>query len=109
MSRSNVLVVDDKPANLLALESTLSGLDANVEYAESAEGALRYLLTNEVALILLDVQMPGVSGFELAELVRQRENTQHTPIIFISALSTDQHYVFRGYSLGAVDYLTKPF
>lgn len=109
MSRSNVLVVDDKPANLLALESTLSGLDANVEYAESAEDALRYLLTNEVALILLDVQMPGVSGFELAELVRQRENTQHTPIIFISALSTDQHYVFRGYSLGAVDYLTKPF
>jgi len=109
MSRSNVLVVDDKPANLLALESTLSGLDAHLEYADSAEAALRYLLTNDVALILLDVQMPGVNGFELAELVRQRENSQHTPIIFISALNTDQHYVFKGYSLGAVDYITKPF
>lgn len=109
MSGSNVLVVDDRPENLLALESTLSGLDAHIEYAESAEQALRYLLTNEVALILLDVQMPGVNGFELAELIRQRENTQHTPIIFISAMSTDQKFVFKGYSLGAVDYLTKPF
>ena len=109
MLKPNVLVVDDRPANLLALESTLTGLDAHIEYAESAEEALRFLLTNEVALILLDVQMPGVNGFELAELVRQRENTQHTPIIFISAMSTEQHSVFKGYSLGAVDYLTKPF
>jgi len=109
MHRSNVLIVDDRPENLLALESTLSGLNANLEYAESAEQALRYLLINEVALILLDVQMPGVNGFELAGLIRQRENTQHTPIIFISAMSTDQQYVFTGYSLGAVDYLTKPF
>jgi signal transduction histidine kinase/DNA-binding response OmpR family regulator len=108
-SRSNVLVVDDRQDNLLALESTLSGLDAHIEYAASAQQALRYLLTNEVALILLDVQMPGVNGFELAELIRQRENTQHTPIIFISAMSTDEHYVFKGYSLGAIDYLTKPF
>lgn len=109
MSNSNVLVVDDRPENLLALESTLSGLDAHIQYAGSAQEALRYLLTNEVALILLDVQMPGVNGFELAELIRQRENTQHTPIIFISAMSTDQQYVFKGYSLGAVDYITKPF
>ena len=109
MSISNVLVVDDRPENLLAIESTLSGIDAHIEYAESAEQALRYLLTNEVALILLDVEMPGVNGFELAELIRQREHTQHTPIIFVSAMSTDQHYVFKGYSLGAVDYLTKPF
>lgn len=108
-SRSNVLVVDDRQDNLLALESTLSGLDAHIEYAASAQEALRYLLTNEVALILLDVQMPGVNGFELAELIRQRENTQHTPIIFISAMSTDEQYVFKGYSLGAIDYLTKPF
>ena len=109
MSSSNVLVVDDRPENLLAIESTLAGIDAHVEYAESAGQALRYLLTNEVALILLDVEMPGVNGFELAELIRQREHTQHTPIIFVSAMSTDQHYVFKGYSLGAVDYLTKPF
>ena len=109
MLRENVLIVDDRPENLLALESTLSGLGSHLEFVRSAEHALRYLLTNEVALILLDVQMPGVNGFELAELIRQRENTQHTPIIFISATSVDQHYVFKGYSLGAVDYLTKPF
>lgn len=109
MSRVNVLIVDDRPENLLALESTLSGMGPHLEFVRSAGEALRYLLTEEVALILLDVQMPGVSGFELAELIRQRENTQNTPIIFISATSTDRHYVFRGYSLGAVDYLTKPF
>lgn len=109
MYTSNVLVVDDRRENLLALESTLTGLGAHLEYVQSAEHALRYLLTNDVALILLDVQMPGINGFELAELIRQRETTQHTPIIFISAINTDQHYVFKGYSLGAVDYLTKPF
>lgn len=109
MSQVNVLVVDDRPENLLALESTLAGLGPHLESVRSAEHALRYLLTNEVALILLDVQMPEVNGFELAELIRQRDNTQNTPIIFISAVSTDEHYVFKGYSLGAVDYLTKPF
>ncbi|HVQ57177.1 MAG TPA: response regulator [Pyrinomonadaceae bacterium] len=109
MIQVNVLIVDDRPENLLAFESTLSGLGSHLEFVTSAEHALRYLLTNEVALILLDVQMPGVNGFELAELIRQREHTQHTPIIFISATSVDKHYVFKGYSLGAVDYLTKPF
>ena len=109
MSQVNVLVVDDRPENLLALEATFSGSGAHFEFVRSAEEALRYLLTEEVALILLDVQMPGVSGFELAELIRQREQTQNTPIIFISATSVDREYVFQGYSLGAVDYLTKPF
>jgi CheY-like chemotaxis protein len=109
MTQVNVLIVDDRPENLLALESTLSGLGSHLEFVRSAEHALRYLLTNEVALILLDVQMPGVNGFELAELIRQREHTQHTPIIFILATSVDQDYVFKGYSLGAVDYLTKPY
>src|SRR5688500_5019415 len=109
MLRENVLIVDDRPENLLAFESTLSGLGSHLEFVRSAEHALRYLLTNEVALILLDVQMPGVNGFELAELIRQREHTQHTPIIFISATSVDEQYVFKGYALGAVDYLTKPF
>lgn len=109
MTLTNVLIVDDRPENLLAFESTLSDLGSHLEFVTSAERALRYLLTHEVALILLDVQMPGVNGFELAELIRQREHTQHTPIIFISATSVDEHYVFKGYSFGAVDYLTKPF
>ena len=107
--RVNVLVVDDRPENLLALEATLADSGAHLESVRSAQEALRYLLTEEVALILLDVQMPGVSGFELAELIRQREQTQNTPIIFISATSVDREYVFKGYSLGAVDYLTKPY
>ena len=105
----NVLIVDDRPENLLALESTLSGTGPHLEFVDSAAEALRYLLTADVALILLDVQMPNVSGFELAELIRQREQTQTTPIIFISADSVDREYVFKGYSLGAVDYITKPF
>src|SRR4051794_25369387 len=108
MTQVNVLIVDDRPENLLAIESTLSGLGSHLEFVRSAEHALRYLLTNEVALILLDVQMPGLNGFELAELIREREQTQHTPIIFISATSVDDQYIFKGYSLGAVDYLTKP-
>ena len=109
MSQVNVLAVDDRAENLLALESALSELGQNLQFVTSADEALRYLLTNEVALILLDVQMPEVDGFELAELIRQRETTQHTPIIFISANSIEQQYVFKGYSLGAVDYITKPF
>ncbi|HSU26404.1 MAG TPA: response regulator, partial [Pyrinomonadaceae bacterium] len=106
--RANVLLVDDKPENLLALETVLADLGQNLVRANSAREALRFLLLEDVALILLDVQMPGVNGFELAELIRERPRTQHTPIIFISAVSTNEQYVFKGYSLGAVDYLTKP-
>ena len=105
----NVLIVDDKRENLVAMESTLAGLKLNPIFANSAREALRYLLTNDVALILLDVQMPGVNGFELAELIRQRESTQSTPIIFVSANNVDEQHIFKGYSLGAVDYITKPF
>lgn len=107
--RANVLLVDDKSENLLAMESILADLGQNLVRANSAREALRYLLVNDVALILLDVQMPMVNGFELAELIRERGRTQHTPIIFISATSKDEQYIFKGYSLGAVDYLTKPF
>ncbi len=107
--RANVLIVDDRADNLLALESCLADLGQNLLRASSAREALRYLLTEEVALILLDVQMPDVNGFELAELIREREQTQHTPIIFISATSKNDQFVFKGYSLGAVDYITKPF
>jgi signal transduction histidine kinase/DNA-binding response OmpR family regulator len=106
--KANVLLVDDKTENLLALESVLADLGQNLIRASSAREALRFLLLEDVALILLDVQMPGLSGFELAELIRERERTQHTPIIFVSATSVHEQFIFKGYSLGAVDYLTKP-
>src|SRR5215210_8935677 len=105
----NVLLVDDRPENLMVLETILADLNQNLVCATSARDALKFLLTQEVALILLDVQMPGLSGFEFAELIRERERTQHTPIIFVSATSVDDQFVFKGYALGAVDYLTKPF
>ncbi|HUS00048.1 MAG TPA: response regulator [Pyrinomonadaceae bacterium] len=105
----NVLLVDDRPDNLLVMETILEDLNQNLVCATSAREALKFLLMEDVALILLDVQMPGLSGFEFAELIRERERTQHTPIIFVSATSVDDQYVFKGYSLGAVDYLTKPF
>ncbi len=99
-----MLLVDDRPENLLAMETILADLGQNLVRANSAREALRYLLVNDVALILLDVQMPMVNGFELAELIRERERTQHTPIIFVSATSKEEQYIFKGYSLGAVDY-----
>lgn len=107
-TQANVLLVDDKPENLLALEAVLGDLGQNLIGATSAREALRVLLLEDVALILLDVQMPGLSGFELAELIRERERTQHTPIIFVTANSSDEEFIFKGYALGAVDYLTKP-
>ena len=107
-TKANVLLVDDKPENILALEAILGDLGQNLIGATSAREALRVLLLEDVALILLDVQMPGLSGFELAELIRERERTQHTPIIFVTANNADEDYIFKGYSLGAVDYLTKP-
>ena len=106
--KANVLLVDDKAENLLALDAVLSDLNQNLVQATSAREALRHLLLEDFALILLDVQMPGLSGFELAELIRERGRTQHTPIIFISAESIQEQNIFKGYSLGAVDYLTKP-
>ncbi|HEX8735301.1 MAG TPA: response regulator [Pyrinomonadaceae bacterium] len=108
-SQANVLLVDDRPENLLAMETILEDLGQNLIRATNGREALRFLLVEDVALILLDVQMPGLNGFELAELIRERERTQRTPIIFISATSKDEQYVFKGYSLGAVDYMTKPF
>lgn len=107
-AQANVLLVDDRPEQLLSMESVLAELGQNLVRASSAREALRFLLLEDVALILLDVQMPGVNGFEFAELIRERERTQHTPIIFVSATSVDEQYIFKGYSLGAVDYLTKP-
>ncbi|HEY0658379.1 MAG TPA: ATP-binding protein, partial [Pyrinomonadaceae bacterium] len=107
--KANVLLVDDRPENLLAMESILADLGQNLVRASSGKEALRFMLVEDFALILLDVQMPDLNGFDLAEMIRERERTQHTPIIFVSATSKDEQYVFKGYSLGAVDYLTKPF
>ena len=105
----NILLVDDQPKNLLALSAILDSPDLNLVKALSGMEALRCLLNQDFAVILLDVQMPGMDGFETATLIRQRERSQHTPIIFITALNRDDTHVFRGYSLGAVDYLLKPF
>jgi diguanylate cyclase (GGDEF)-like protein/PAS domain S-box-containing protein len=105
----NILLVDDQPKNLLALSATLESLDENLVSANSGVEALRYLLNQDFAVILLDVQMPGMDGFETAQLIRQRERSKHTPIIFVTAINRDDIHVERGYSLGAVDYMMKPF
>ncbi len=103
-----ILIVDDLPQNLLALEATLEPLEVEVIRAQSGEEALRRLLEREFALIILDVQMPGLNGLETAELIKRRERSSHIPIIFITALSREAAYVFKGYGQGAVDYLLKP-
>ncbi|MBW4592912.1 MAG: response regulator [Brasilonema angustatum HA4187-MV1] len=104
----NVLLVDDHPENLLALEAILDSQRQNVVRATSGAEALRCLLNQDFAVILLDVQMPDMDGFETAALIRQRERSRHTPIIFLTAFSTSDNMVFKGYSVGAVDYLFKP-
>ncbi|HEY9669916.1 MAG TPA: response regulator [Waterburya sp.] len=106
--QANVLLVDDHPENLLALEAVLHRLGQNLVKAHSGKEALRCLLNQDFAVILLDVQMPGMDGFETASLIRNRPRSQHTPIIFLTAYSTNDKQIFRGYSLGAVDYLFKP-
>ena len=104
----NILLVDDTPENLIALEAVLADLGQNLIKARSGEEALRLLLRQEFAVILLDVNMPGLNGFETAELIRQRKSTEHIPIIFVSAISTSDTHLFKGYSLGAVDYIFTP-
>jgi diguanylate cyclase (GGDEF)-like protein len=104
-----ILMVDDRPANLAALEAVLAPLGAELVCATSGEEALRRLLLDEYALILLDVQMPEMDGFETARHIKQREKTQHIPIIFLTAISMEPHHALRGYTVGAVDYLFKPF
>lgn len=106
--RINILLVDDSPTNLLALESILRAPDRNLIRAHSGEDALRYLLDNEAAVILLDVFMPGIDGLQTAELIRGREKSRDIPIIFLTANTTGQANLTRGYSLGAVDYIVKP-
>ena len=107
--RVNILMVDDRAENLLALDAILEPLGERLVRAHSGDEALKCLLTDEFAVILLDVQMPGLNGFETAELIKSRERTRYVPIIFLTAISKDEAYVFRGYSVGAVDYMSKPF
>ncbi|MBW4464967.1 MAG: response regulator [Pegethrix bostrychoides GSE-TBD4-15B] len=104
----NVLLVDDHPENLVALEAILEGLGQNLVKAHSGEEALRCLLHQDFAVILLDVQMPGMDGFEAATLIRQRQRSRNTPIIFLTAFNTSDELMVKGYGLGAVDYLFKP-
>jgi signal transduction histidine kinase/DNA-binding response OmpR family regulator len=107
-NRINILMVDDSPTNLLALEAVLRAPDRNLIRASSGEDALRYLLDNEAAVVLLDVYMPGIDGLQTAELIRGREKSRDIPIIFLTANTTGQNHLTRGYSLGAVDYIVKP-
>ncbi len=104
-----LLLVDDKPENLLALKSVLCDMGLELITARSGKEALRHCLAQEFAAILLDVQMPEMDGFETAALIRQREKSQHTPIIFLTAFGKAEEQVFHGYCVGAVDYILKPF
>ncbi|SEL29393.1 PAS/PAC sensor hybrid histidine kinase [Stigmatella aurantiaca] len=108
-SRASILMVDDHPSNLLALEAILEPLGQELVKATSGEEALKFLLQREFAVILMDVQMPGMDGFQTAALIKQRERTRTIPIIFLTALSRDAAHIFKGYEHGAVDYLLKPF
>jgi two-component system, sensor histidine kinase and response regulator len=104
----NILMVDDEPANLVALEATLETLGQNLVKASSGKAALRHLLEEDFALILLDVQMPEMNGIETAVAIRERERSRHIPVIFLTAQLNTDDIMFKGYSTGAVDFLTKP-
>jgi len=107
-SQVNILMVDDEPANLLALEATLEGLNQNFIRASSGKEALRQLLEKDFAVILLDVQMADMNGIETAVAIRERERSRHIPIIFLTGIGKTEEMIFKGYSAGAVDYLLKP-
>ena len=107
--KANILLVDDRDENLIALEAALTSLDQNLVRANSGEEALKHLLGTDFAVILLDVIMPGMDGYETAAHIKQREKTKDVPIIFLTAQEVDRHQVFRGYSSRAVDFLIKPF
>src|SRR5580700_4434704 len=105
--RVKILLVDDTPENLVSLEAALDGLGQELVLARSGMEALRYLLEDDFAAILLDVKMPEMDGFQAAELIRSRKRSRHTPILFLTGYKSDEH-LFRGYDLGAVDFLFKP-
>jgi len=108
MGQPNILVVDDQKMNILLLENLLRKVKANIFKAYSGKEALEIIENNEFALMIFDVQMPGMDGFELAGKVREFDHCQSTPVIFVSAIFTDNESISKGYHTGAVDYLTKP-
>ncbi|MBI3803109.1 MAG: response regulator [Nitrospirae bacterium] len=105
----NILIVDDHPENLLALEATLESPSYHLIRASSGQEALRQARSYNFAVILMDVQMPGLDGFATARLIRELKNAEHTPVIFMSAIHKAHQHIYKGYSAGAVDYLFTPF
>lgn len=105
---ANVLIVDDSNYNLYALEEILSSDDINILKASSGNEALNCMLEKDIAIVLLDIQMPDMNGFEVAEIMRSYEKTRNIPIIFITGINKEEDYIFRGYECGAVDYIYKP-
>ena len=104
----NILLVDDRPENLLAIEAIIEKDEYNLVKASSGEEALKCLLKDKFALILLDVQMPGMDGFTTAKIIKAREKTKNIPILFITANNMESEHIFMGYSVGAIDYILKP-
>ena len=105
---AKLLIVDDLPENLLALDALIRQDDRIIFQASRGEDALNLLLEHDFALAILDVQMPGMNGFELAEMMRSTEKTRHIPIVFVTAAGKESNYAFKGYETGAVDFLYKP-
>jgi DNA-binding response OmpR family regulator len=108
-SKANVLLVDDREENLLALQAVLADPEQNLVLAYSGEQAVQELNRQEFAVIVLDVQMPGMDGFQTAELIRTHRSLYEVPIIFLTAIHDNPEHMLRGYSLGAADYIYKPF
>jgi CheY-like chemotaxis protein len=107
--QAKILLVDDRAENLLALEAILSSLDQELVFARSGEAAVEAAVADDFAVILLDVVMPGMDGFETAAQIKERRRAQDVPIIFLTAAGADPELAFRGYAAGAVDYISKPF
>jgi CheY-like chemotaxis protein len=107
--KARILLVDDRAENLIALEAILSSLNQQLVAVRSGEAALKALLSDEFAVILLDVVMPGMDGFETAAHIKRRARTHDVPIIFLTAAGAEPDHAFRGYAAGAVDYIAKPF
>ncbi len=105
----NILLVDDKPANLLALEAVLDSMNLNLMKAYSGEEGLQKLMLEDFAIVLMDVRMPEMDGFETAAMIHRRDPSQKTPIIFLTAAQENEADVTRAYAVGAIDYLLKPF
>lgn len=108
-SKPKILMVDDKQANIIALQKVLKNVDAELLCANSGNDALKIIVENEITLALLDIQMPEMDGYELAEIIRSNEDTSEIPIIFISAIYTERVHIFKGLELGAFSFMTKPF